>query len=68
VDDAASGLHSRVKSGVMSQGGYHSVDPAKLTSAPLFALEVAERVDRAMGGGADPARGGRAGEPGGVGA
>jgi glycine/D-amino acid oxidase-like deaminating enzyme len=68
VDDVASGLHARVKSGVMSQGGYHSVDPAKLTSAPLFALEVAERVDRAMGGGADPARGGRAGEPGGVGA
>jgi glycine/D-amino acid oxidase-like deaminating enzyme len=51
VDDAASGLHSRVKSGVMSQGGYHSVDPGKLTSAPMYALEVAERVNRALRGG-----------------
>jgi len=51
VDDAASGLHARVKSGVMSQGNYHSVDPGKLTSAPMYALEVAERVDRALRGG-----------------
>jgi hypothetical protein len=52
VDDAASGLHARVKSGVLSQGGYHSVDPGKLTSAPMYALEAAERVDRALRGGA----------------
>lgn len=52
VDDAASGLHSRVTSGVISHGAYHSVDPGKLTTAPLFALEVAERVHRALRGGA----------------
>lgn len=51
VDDAASGLHSRAKSGVLSQDGYHSVDPGKLTAAPMFALEVAERVDRGLDGG-----------------
>jgi hypothetical protein len=37
---------------VVSQGGYHSVDPGKLTSAPMYALEVAGRVDRALRGGA----------------
>lgn len=56
VDDAASGLHSRAKSGVLSHRGYHSVDPGKLTAAPMFALEVAERVDRALGGGAGEPR------------
>jgi glycine/D-amino acid oxidase-like deaminating enzyme len=61
VDDAASGLHSRVTSGVLSHGGYHSVDPGKLTAAPLFALEVAERVHRALGGGAGSPSAGRFG-------
>ena len=45
VDDASSGLHSRTSSGIFSQCGYHSVDPGKLTAAPLFAYEVAEHVD-----------------------
>lgn len=48
VDDAASGLHVRTRVGVHSQGNYHSVDPGKLTTAPLFALEAAERVDHAL--------------------
>ena len=45
VDDAASGLHDRTHIGVTSRGGYHSVDPGKLTTAPRFALEVADRVE-----------------------
>jgi hypothetical protein len=50
VDDAASGLHDRTRVGVVSLDGYHSVDPGKLTTAPLFALEAAGRVDLAMRG------------------
>ena len=45
VDDAASALHDRSRIGVASRGGYHSVDPGKLTTAPWFALEVANRVE-----------------------
>ena len=30
--------------GVTSYGRYHSVDPGKLTTAPLFAIEAADRV------------------------
>ncbi|MEN3352499.1 MAG: hypothetical protein V7640_657 [Betaproteobacteria bacterium] len=44
VDDAASGLHNRSRVGVSSSEGYHSVDPGKLTTAPLFAALAAERV------------------------
>jgi glycine/D-amino acid oxidase-like deaminating enzyme len=44
VDDAASGLHDRSRVGVSSSDGYHSVDPGKLTTAPLFAALAAERV------------------------
>ena len=44
VDDAASGLHDRSRIGVTSRGAYHSVDPGKLTTAPLFAIEAADRV------------------------
>ena len=44
VDDLASGLHERTRIGVSSTGQYHSVDPGKLTTAPLFAMQAAERV------------------------
>jgi hypothetical protein len=44
VDDAGSGLHNRTRVGVSSHGRYHSVDPGKLTTAPLFAIEAADRV------------------------
>lgn len=44
VDDRASGLHRRTQVGVRTIGPYHSVDPGKLTTAPVFALEAAERV------------------------
>jgi glycine/D-amino acid oxidase-like deaminating enzyme len=44
VDDAASALHDRTRVGVTSVDGYHSVDPGKLTTAPLFAEAAAGRV------------------------
>jgi hypothetical protein len=44
VDDMASGLHDRSRIGVTSSDGYHSIDPGKLTTAPLFAKLAAERV------------------------
>lgn len=45
VDDASSGLHDRTLIGVTSRGAYHSVDAGKLTTAPLFAVEAADRVE-----------------------
>jgi glycine/D-amino acid oxidase-like deaminating enzyme len=45
VDDAASALHDRTRIGASSQDGYHSVDPGKLTTAPLFAERTADRVE-----------------------
>lgn len=44
VDDPASGLHGRTVSGVASLDGWHSFNPGKLTTAPLFALDVARAV------------------------
>lgn len=44
VHDAASGLHDRTRVGVRSCDGYYSVDPGKLTTAPLFAKRAAELV------------------------
>ncbi len=44
VDDPASALHDRSHIGVDSHGGYHSIDPGKLTTAPLFAIEAADRI------------------------
>ena len=46
VDDAGSGLHDRTRIGASSRDGYHSVDPGKLTTAPMFAVAVADRVER----------------------
>ena len=45
VDDPASGLHDRTRVGVRSMGGYHSLDPGKLTTAPLFGEIAAARVE-----------------------
>ena len=44
VDDPASGLHGRTRVGVSSHGGYHSLDPGKLTTAPMFGKLAADRV------------------------
>jgi glycine/D-amino acid oxidase-like deaminating enzyme len=44
IDDPLSELHHRFAIGVTSEDGYHSVDPGKLTMAPLFAQHCADRV------------------------
>lgn len=46
VDDPGSGLHNRTRVGVTSVDGYHTVDPGKLTTAPLFGLQAARRALR----------------------
>ncbi len=44
VDDPDSEFHRRSEVGVTSKGVYHSVDTGKYTTAPLFAVDVADRV------------------------
>jgi len=44
VDDTRSALHDRSRIGVTSVDGYHSVEPGKLTTAPLMAMVAADRV------------------------
>lgn len=44
IDDRASGLHRRDEIGVGSYGAYHSIETGKLTMAPYFAEECAERI------------------------
>lgn len=44
VDDPGSGLHGRAQSGIASRDGWHSFNPGKLTTAPLFAEGAARAV------------------------
>jgi len=44
IYDPASELHRRCDIGVTSRGRYHSVDPGKLTMAPYFAEQCANRI------------------------
>ena len=44
VDDPKSGLHDRTRVGVHAVDGYCSVDPGKLTTAPLFGIAAAREV------------------------
>jgi hypothetical protein len=44
IDDPRSELHERFRIGVRSDAGHHSVDPGKLTMAPWFAQQLADRV------------------------
>jgi hypothetical protein len=44
ITDPDSALHRRDDTGVESADGYHSVNTGKLTTAPLFALDAADRV------------------------
>jgi len=44
VDDPASEFHRRAEIGLRSLGAYHSIDTGKYTTAPLFAVETADRV------------------------
>jgi len=41
VGDINSGLHDRTHVGVTEADGYYSVDPGKMTTAPLFGLQAA---------------------------
>ena len=44
ISDPESELHQRHDVGVRSYGRYHSIDTGKLTLAPLFAKEAADRI------------------------
>jgi glycine/D-amino acid oxidase-like deaminating enzyme len=44
IYDPQSELHRRFEIGVTSEGGFHSIDPGKLTMAPYFAEVCAERI------------------------
>jgi glycine/D-amino acid oxidase-like deaminating enzyme len=44
IDDPSSELHARRDIGVHAHDGYFSIDTGKLTCAPLFAAELADRV------------------------
>lgn len=44
IDDPASELHRRHEIGITSSDAYFTVDPGKLTNAPLFADECARRI------------------------
>ncbi len=46
IDDPTSGLHERHAIGPHTHGRYHSIDTGKLTVAPLFAAQVADRIRR----------------------
>jgi hypothetical protein len=44
IDDTESGLHERHAVGPQSHDGYHTVDTGKYTLAPLFAMQLADRI------------------------
>ena len=44
IYDPDSELHRRYEIGITTKGRFHSIDPGKLTMAPLFAEECAERI------------------------
>lgn len=44
VSDISSQLHDRNKIGVFRKGNYLSIDPGKLTTAPMFAVEAVNQV------------------------
>ena len=46
IDRPSSRLHRRDDIGVRTEGRYHSFDPGKYTTAPLFARRLAEAITR----------------------
>lgn len=44
IDDPGSRLHTRSAVGIRSIEGYHSVDTGKYTLAPMYAMDIADRV------------------------
>jgi hypothetical protein len=49
ITDLGSELHRRDQTGTLSVDGYHSVNTGKLTTAPLYAVDTANRVVEAGG-------------------
>jgi hypothetical protein len=47
VSDPGSGFHARHNVGPRSVGSYHTVDTGKMTLAPMFAVDVADRIEAA---------------------
>jgi len=50
VGDKRSGLHHRCEVGFREHGTYFTLDPGKLTTAPLFGARLAHRIDALAGG------------------
>ena len=48
IDDAKSVLHERHAIGPRSFGRYHSINTGKLTTAPLFAKQMADQIRASM--------------------
>lgn len=46
IDDPGSELHQRHDIGIHTEGNYHSVDPGKYTMAPMFAVQLGDRLVR----------------------
>jgi hypothetical protein len=46
IDDPESELHQRHDIGIRTDGNYHSVDPGKYTMAPMFAVQLGDRLLR----------------------
>ncbi|HVE72580.1 MAG TPA: FAD-dependent oxidoreductase [Thermoanaerobaculia bacterium] len=46
IDDPSSELHERHDVGVRADRGYYSIDTGKLTCAPYFAQQLADRMER----------------------
>jgi hypothetical protein len=46
IDDSVSRLHKRDEIGPQSHGRYHSINTGKLTTAPLFAKQVADQISQ----------------------
>lgn len=44
IGDLSDEVHHRTEIGITSRGGYHTIDTGKYGMAPLFALEVANRI------------------------
>jgi hypothetical protein len=44
IDHVKSELHTRYDIGIQSHGAYHSINTGKYTMAPLYAVELADRI------------------------
>jgi len=56
VDDRSSGLHSRHRVGYEVRGNHYTLDPGKLTTAPMFGARLALHIAQDLGIPHDPQR------------